>query len=86
MEDDMSMCRICGDPNGHLRIGNRGVLCDSCCDDTPRKVSREVFYREYFGADAATTPEAIKREFYDDYRSSTHTLADYIAATTSATV
>jgi hypothetical protein len=82
----MSMCRICGDPNGHLRIGNRGVLCDSCCADTPRKVSREVFYREYFGADAATTSEAIKREFYDDYRSSTHTLADYIAATTSATV
>jgi len=42
-----------------------------------------VFYRKYFGTDGKDTPDAIKREFYDDYRSSTHTLAKYIAATTT---
>lgn len=75
-------CRICGDERDVFRAeGNRGYLCKTCLADTPRKVSRETFYREYFNSDNAC-PEAVKSEFYDDYRASEHTLSEYMKATT----
>lgn len=79
----MSYCRICGDENGVTwRPTKRNYLCESCNADTPRKVSRERFDAAYWSADD-DTPESTRREFYDDYRTSNLTLADYIVRTTS---
>jgi hypothetical protein len=75
-------CRICGNEEGAIhRPRRRQVLCASCSSDTPAKVARARFDRAYWnGSD--DVPEAIKREFYSDYLASTHTLAEYIEATT----
>ena len=77
-------CRICGSEQGtSWRAGRRGYLCDSCALDTPAKVSRAEFDAAYW--EAGDDPgERTKAEFYDDYRNSTKTLADYIKATVSA--
>lgn len=74
-------CRVCGDErNVSYRPRSRQSLCDSCASDTPHKVSRSAFDTEYWHDDP-TVCESTKREFYSDYLSSTHTLAQYIAAT-----
>jgi len=77
-------CRICGtEQDVEFRGGNRGALCASCAKDTPRKAGRAAFDAAYWKG-AGIVPESTKREFYSDYRSSTHTLAEYIERTTSA--
>lgn len=76
-------CKICGDENNiSYRPGRRQVLCDTCAKDTPVKVSRSSFDRQYWGNDP-TVNESIKREFYEDYLASKNTLPEYIKATTS---
>ena len=78
-------CRVCGDENQVSFHGPSGqYLCKSCAKDTPHKVSRETFYKKYFGDE--DIPESIKREFYEDYQRSTHNLKEYIAKTTSYTM
>lgn len=78
-------CRICGAiENANLRGGRRGVLCDSCAADTPRKASRAAFEAAYWGRDVDSVPESIRAEFYSDYRASICTLPEYIKQTTSA--
>ena len=79
-------CRICGDENNvSFAGGNRGFLCPSCKAETPAKVGFDAFCRAYFKGDD-DCPDATKREFYDDYRASTNTLADYMRLTTFATM
>ena len=75
-------CRICGDENNVKLVGDyRGFLCPSCAAYTPKKVSFDKFKSVYF-ADEPEVFDLIAREFYDDYKSSGHTLDEYIAATT----
>jgi len=77
-------CRICGnEENVTLRTGRRGLLCDSCAADTPAKVSREAFDAAYWDK-GDEVHHATRREFYDDYRASNITLAEYIRTTQSA--
>lgn len=77
-------CRICGTENG-LKYYPRKLqtLCYACAEDTPAKVGREKFDREYWGTELPNVPESTRREFYEDYLCSTHTLPAYILATTS---
>ena len=78
-------CRICGSETDiRFYARNRGALCGSCAEDTPAKVGRATFDREYWGKESANVPESTKREFYSDYRASSNNLAEYIEATTSA--
>jgi hypothetical protein len=64
-------CLICGDDNATYRNRSRMFLCDPCHKETPAKVSRETFDREYWdGAD--DVPDSIRREFYSDYRASSY--------------
>jgi hypothetical protein len=78
-------CRICGDErNVSFRPQARQSLCDSCAADTPAKVGRAEFDRVYWRGDDAPPCEAIRREFYSDYLTSTHNLAEYVRRTTSA--
>lgn len=80
-------CRICGDPTATYRGRSGLTLCDWCHEETPKKVDRETFEREYWKGWADTVPESIRREFYDDYRHSTYgPVADYVAATVSETL
>lgn len=82
-------CRICGETNGiQYYPSKHNTLCRHCAKDTPRKVSRETFDREYWKSDdhnegPDSVPESTKREFYSDYLASTHTLPEYIERTTS---
>jgi len=83
----MSYCKICGDENNvSYYAGNRGNLCPSCAKNTPRKVGFAEFVAAYFKGQDMTDygNHNTAKEFYDDYRASTHNLADYIKATTSA--
>ena len=77
-------CRICGDENDTRYYSTkRQTLCQSCAKDTPAKVSRETFDREYWSGDDDVN-DAIKREFYADYLASGHSsVKSYSAATTS---
>lgn len=76
-------CRICGDTNNVKLVGGyRGFLCPSCAANTPKKVSFDRFKEIYFAGDN-DVPYPIAKEFYDDYRSSSHNLHDYIKETTS---
>ncbi len=78
-------CRVCGDSrNVRFYSSKRQALCAACAKETPAKVGREAFDRQYWGGEAGTVPEAIKREFYSDYVASTHDLPDYIEHTASA--
>ena len=75
-------CRVCGDESTVKYHRPSGLfLCPDCAADTPRKASREAFDRAYWPTDEIV-PESTKREFYDDYQVSTHTLKEYIKATT----
>jgi ribosome-binding protein aMBF1 (putative translation factor) len=80
-------CRICGDTDmGNLQYRERSrmTLCDSCHADTPAKVGREEFEREYWGDGIADVPHGTRQSFWEDYRASKHgKVADYLAATTS---
>jgi len=71
-------CRICGDTaNVKYYPGKRQALCPHCSKDTPRKVSRENFDRQYWSGDS-DAPEGIRREFYADYLASSDTVQQYI--------
>lgn len=77
-------CRVCGvRENVEYRPSKLQTLCDPCSKETPRKIGREEFDAAYWkGEGADTVPESTKREFYSDYKTSTHTLEEYIEATT----
>lgn len=78
-------CRICGagTESGVIYSSDHGMaLCLRCEMDTPPKVGRAEFDRVYWGSGFANVPESTRREFYDDYRTSTLRLKSYIAATT----
>lgn len=81
----MSYCRVCGDESNvtyHARSGQ--FLCRCCAEDTPTKVTREEFDRAYWASypDGELSPcESVRREFYEDYQWSTHTLDSYIRET-----
>lgn len=79
-------CRICGTEKS-LKYYPRKLqtLCPPCAADTPAKVSKETFDREYWGVELPNVPESTRAEFYDDYLCSTHMLPEYILATTSTT-
>lgn len=78
-------CQICGDThNVALYPRKRQTLCESCAADTPNKISRAVFDRAYWsdgGADGP--PEAILRDFYEDYLRSNLGFRAYVNRTTA---
>ena len=77
-------CQICGAERSAYRERSRMRLCVGCHKDTPTKSDRGTFDRQDWGAAWQTVPEAIRREFYDDYRHSTYgPVKDYVAATTA---
>jgi hypothetical protein len=81
----MSYCRVCGaeDVSTFYRNKQRQTLCDSCAGDTPPKVSRDEFEKAYWLADGGELPcYSVRKEFYEDYLRSTHTLEEYINRTT----
>ena len=80
----MNTCRICGSINNvSYHAGNKGMLCDFCAKDTPRKVGFERFVEVYFdGEDMTAYPnKSTAKEFYSDYRASTDTLKEYVQST-----
>jgi len=80
----MSYCQICGDERNIHYIGAaRQFLCPTCAGDTPQKVSRDEFERAYWLADGGELPcYSVRKEFYEDYLRSVHTLEEYINRTT----
>ena len=78
----MSYCRICGDKSGTQYYPTKhNTLCPTCAADTPDKVSRAAFNVAYWGDTWEEVPQPTRGEFYDDYRASTCTLAEYIEET-----
>ena len=79
-------CRICGtvseDHEIEYRVKQRATLCRCCAEDTPAKVGYDEFCKAYFEGDG-DCQDAIKREFYSDYKASCYTLARYIRETTA---
>lgn len=76
-------CRVCGSESCvKWRGAQRNYLCDSCCADTPKKVSRSEFERAYWGNEKPIA--GIANEFWEDYLNSECTLERYITETTSA--
>jgi hypothetical protein len=76
-------CYICGTPTTNISW-NKGAraLCKACDETTPVKVSFSEFVRVYF-KDDPSVPYSTRREFFSDYLSSTYTLEQYIAETSS---
>jgi len=75
-------CRICGT---HRTVEYRRRcfmnLCDHCSSETPKKASRYFFDKRYW-SNSNDVPESIKKEFYNDYKTSRCTVAQYIEQTT----
>ena len=79
-------CKICGDEKtANWRNKSAMTLCDYCASTTPAKVEFSKFCAVYFKGDE-DCPRAIKREFFDDYKTSSHNLKEYMAATISAII
>lgn len=77
-------CSICGTSDAQYRNRSRLVLCRSCHEDTPSKVSREEFDRLYWESAAESVPLSTRNEFWSDYKTSTYrSVADYRTATSS---
>ena len=77
-------CRICGTHRTvNYRRGPRMNLCDHCASETPRKASRQGFDKAYWRGEDCCVPESIKKEFYNDYKSSTCTVSEYIEQTST---
>jgi len=73
----MSECKVCGDETtAEYRFRSHLTLCDGCHRETPAKVSRETFEKRFFGIEEV--PPSTRREFYEDYKYSKCTLAQYI--------
>jgi len=78
------MCRICGaEKKVKFYPSKRQALCPLCAEDTPSKVSRETFDTKYWGQEANSVPDAIRREFYSDYLASNCDVEQYMADTIS---
>ena len=77
-------CRICGDEDRvKFYPAKRQSLCPHCAKDTPANVGREAFDAKYW-ATGDDVPQAIRRDFYEDYLASRHSsVAKYLEATTS---
>ena len=75
-------CKICGDPITRWRPENRQTLCNSCAADTPRKIGRSEFDRKYWGPDFEEVHPETRREFYEDYLTSSQNFRDYQESTT----
>ena len=74
-------CRICGDEHDtQWRASKRNTLCAGCDSMTPRKASKRVFDRYYWGKDRPG--HSVKREVYSDYLASAKTLQAYKRVTT----
>lgn len=79
-------CQVCGSEKDLKYYSNkRQTLCHACTEDTPAKVGREKFDKEYWGSELPNVLESTRREFYEDYLRSTHTLPEYLEATTETT-
>jgi ribosome-binding protein aMBF1 (putative translation factor) len=77
-------CKICGTHRTvDYRRGSRMNLCDPCATETPKKATYEGFNRAYWGAGSKSVSESVKREYYSDYKVSTHTVKEYIEATSA---
>jgi len=77
-------CRICGTRKKvAYRPKQRQTLCAICAEGVPRKATRRGFDKAYWGSQSPGVPESTKREFYDDYKKSTHTVQEYIDVTSS---
>jgi len=89
-------CHVCGFPDsdkpGTVRYypEKQQALCTYCAANTPAKVSYEEFVKRYFpGAhndyerrnDPLFVPLSVRRDFYEDYKTSTYTLHEYMAHT-----
>jgi hypothetical protein len=88
-------CRICGAEGYegaivgqiikvklHLDKGCQ-ALCDLCAEQTPEKIGKHRFDLAYWGENYQDVPTSIRKEFYDDYRTSTHSFEEYVIATKS---
>ena len=81
----MICCRVCACENGvrYYRTKGSQFLCDYCAVETPRKVDKESFCKAFFHTTPDKISPGILNEFYDDYRTSTHTLTEYCRRCTS---
>lgn len=76
-------CNVCGNPKSEYRFNKHQSLCDACNRETPKKLGFSQFVLAYFGQDALeTVPASTRKEFYDDYKTSTLNIEDYISQTT----
>lgn len=78
-------CQVCGDTYDIAYYPRkRQSLCATCAADTPNKISRAAFDRAYWSDEAAgDPPEAIRREFYEDYLRSNLGFRAYVNHTTA---
>lgn len=77
----MSQCRICGDEGASYDVNYHQTICEDCKKSSSVKVGRTEFDAIYWGSDS-DVPMSTRREFYDDYLSSTSDLESYIKETT----
>jgi transcription initiation factor TFIIIB Brf1 subunit/transcription initiation factor TFIIB len=76
-------CRICGTDQKVEYQRSKGMnLCTECGVGMPKKASYSGFTKRYW-SEPALVSERVKREFYDDYKTSLHTVQEYINATSS---
>lgn len=77
-------CKICGSEENVKVHWNKGfqALCNLCSEETPEKIGKSEFDQKYWGEDYQDVPASTRKEFYDDYRTSTHTFEEYVIATT----
>ncbi len=77
-------CKICGTENQTVRYRNaqRQTLCSFCVKGMPAKMDREAFDNLYWNGRPQDEPEAIRREFYEDYLASHDTAVGYKNRTT----
>lgn len=77
-------CKICGSTHNVMFYLDKGMqsLCDKCAPETPDKIGRSEFDQKYWGENYQEVPNSTRKEFYDDYRTSTHTFEEYVIATT----
>jgi hypothetical protein len=78
-------CKVCGSEENVKFYPNKlQALCKFCADETPNKVGFDRFVSFYFPGDDiyhGEVPYSTKKEFYDDYRTSTYNLENYKQAT-----
>ena len=59
------------------------ILCDACSNDTPPKVCKEQFCKQYWGRNYQDVPYQIRNDFYEDYLLSPYDIKEYIRVTTT---